>query len=540
MVLALGTGAFAAPMSRIDSLMRELDETIGRRDMFMEAKEREIDSLKKRVDGAADNASRFNAMGDLFDVYLSYDADSAFVYADRRKALGDAMANDEMVIHARLNQANILGVTGSFKESLEIIDSICRDDLPDYLVPYYYHIKRLIYGNMADYSLRSDDRDRYLALTGLYRDSLLTVNDRNSWAYALIQGDAYNAAGQPRRAIETLNAFLDNHRVSDHEQAIFAYTLAEAYHSLGDSDNEKLNLVISSIGDLRAGVREYVSLRKLAMMLYGEGEVEKASELMRICLADAVSSHSRHRIFEINEVFPMVNEMYIKEIHDQQTRLTQLVVVIGVLLLFLAVAVMYVYKQMKRARRATRLAEQTSLELREINGELKTANEKLSQANGEIREHSHVKTEYIGRYMELSLQNIDTLSAYRKHLRKLLAGGKLDQVVKSLDSDAAIDDEYKKFYADFDRTFLNLFPTFIEDFNALLEPEGRSAVKTEGALTTELRIYALIRLGITDSVKIAKFLRYSVTTIYNYRTKVRNRALGDRSELEQKVMNIGK
>ena len=538
--LASAPSAHAIGKQPIDSLMQTLDTTIKHRGEYSARKEAELDALQHELDTARTDDARFDRLGALFDAYLSYDADSAIAAAVRREEVGIRTGSQEKILNARLNLANILSLTGSYTEALDIIKQIHLKDLPDYLYPYYFYIKRLTYGNMADYAVRESDREYYRRLTAQYRDSLLAVNDRETWTWSLIKGDTYNETGQYEQAIATLDAYLASHEVSTHEEAIFAYTLSEAYRKLGDRENEKRYLLISAINDLRSGVREYVSPRKLALILYEEGDIERAYQLMRICLADATSSNSRQRIFEINEDFPLVNEMYVSTIRSQQHRLRNMLVLIGVLLLILAVALFFVYKQMKRARNATRLANEANTELRRLNDELHRANAKLHQANADIAEHSYVKTEYIGRYMEQCLQNIDALAAYRKQLRILLAGGKIDKVAKTLDSDTVLDEAFKTFYNDFDKTFLKLFPTFINDFNNLLEPDGRIVPKQEGTLNTELRIYALIRLGITDSAKIAKFLRYSVTTIYNYRTRVRNRAIGDRSKLEEMVANIGR
>ncbi len=174
-----------------------------------------------------------------------------------------------------------------------------------------------------------------------------------------------------------------------------------------------------------------------------------------------------------------------------------------------------------------------------VNEELKQSNIKLHEANRNIAEISELKEVYIGRYMSQCLAYIDKLDAYRKSIGKLFGTGKTEELKRTLKSSVIIDDELKKFYEQFDQTFLSLFPTFVSDFNNLLLPGEEIIPKKEGYLNTELRIFALIRLGITDSDKIAKFLRYSLTTIYNYRTKVRNKAKGDRNSLEKEVMKIG-
>lgn len=532
--------AGAAGAQSVDSLMSELDEALVNRDSYIAAQDSAIQQLRNRVVLAADDDERFEALGHLFDSYRSFQADSALVMAGRREALARKIGSDEKLVHARLNTANILSMTGSYTEAVAILADIRSADLPDYLLPYFFHIKRLLYGNLADYAIRPEDRGYYLKKMGAYRDSLLTVNDPDGWAYALIVGDRFNSRGEYDRAVGTMQNYIREHHLAEHEQAVFAYTMSESYRQLNDRDNEKRYLLISSIGDLKAGVREYVSLRKLAMMLYADGDIERAYRLMQVCIDDATASSSRQRIIEINEVFPLVNQMYLAEIRNQQTRLKVALLAIIVLFVFLVAAAFFLYKNMKQARRATASANRANDELRSLNEMLHQTNEKLHEANAALDEQSSLKTEYIGRYMDQTLQNIDALSAYRKQLRKLLATGNIEKVGKTLDSDAVIDDMLQSFYNGFDQTFLKLFPTFIEDFNALLEPSGRTVPRSPGTLNTELRIYALIRLGITDSTKIAKFLRYSVTTIYNYRTKVRNKALGNRDELESLVAGIGK
>ena len=539
-VLAVLAAVCGARAQSVDSLMQVLDEALLHRDSYIATQDSVIQQLRNRVVLAADDDERFEALGHLFDSYRSFQADSALVMAARREALARKIGSAEKLVHARLNTANILSMTGSYTEAVEILDGIRSADLPDYLVPYFYHVKRLLYGNLADYAIRPDDRARYQGLTGAYRDSLLTVNDPDGWAYALIVGDRFNSRGEYRKGVETMQGYIRDHNLSEHEQAVFAYTLSESYRQLKDRRNEKRYLLISAIGDIKSGVREYVSLRKLAMLLYSDGDIERAHRLMQVCIDDATSSNSRQRIIEINEVFPLVNQMYLSEIRNQQKRLQIALWAITVLFVFLVAGAVSLYKNMHRARRATASANRATDELRQLNEKLHQINEQLHEANAAIAEHSSLKTEYIGRYMDQTLQNIDALSAYRKLLRKLLATGNIEKVGKTLDSDAVIDDMLQSFYNGFDQTFLKLFPTFIEDFNALLEPSGRTVPRSPGTLNTELRIYALIRLGITDSTKIAKFLRYSVTTIYNYRTKVRNKALGNRDELESLVANIGK
>lgn len=229
-----------------------------------------------------------------------------------------------------------------------------------------------------------------------------------------------------------------------------------------------------------------------------------------------------------------------RSVRNQKKSLERYIAIITVMALLLVAMLFYMRRQMVKIAKARREVEEAYNRQNKLTEELRASNEKLTDANNAIAEISELKEVYIGRYMDQCLTYIEKLDTYRKTMGKLVNSGKTGELKSLLKSSTAVDDELKAFYDQFDKTFLSLFPTFVEEFNSLLLPEEAILPKKEGALNTELRIYALIRLGITDSDKIAKFLRYSLTTIYNYRTKVRNKARGDRNSLDTEVLKIGK
>ena len=337
-----------------------------------------------------------------------------------------------------------------------------------------------------------------------------------------------------------LESYLTENEYTIHDRAICAYTLAYSYEKVGDTEKFKENLLISSIADLQASVREYISLRLLGVFLYKEGDIENAYEFLSISMDDARKCNARLRVLEINDIFPIVNEAYVRTIEEQKSRQRVMIVVISLLVVFLLLAVMWVYRQKNKTVLAHQETKEVNNRLKLLNEELVEFNHKLTEANHSIAENSQIKEEYIAQFMDQCSLYIEKNDAYRKSLNKLLNAGKIDEIRKMLKSTDVMEEELKAFYRNFDSTFLKLFPTFVDDFNELLAPGERIVLKKEGQLNTELRIFALIRLGITDSVKIAQFLRYSVTTIYNYRTKTRNKALGDRGQLEEMVMKIGR
>lgn len=530
----------AADSSRADSLLLKLDQAIKERPIYMEQKELKLVELKRQLHRQIPDEERFAILGTLLDEYRSFNTDSALHMAEEREQIAIRLGNREYIDNARMNKADVLGMTGMYKEVMDLMRNIHIDRLPVDIHPYYYHIYRTVYGLMADYAVTAYEKKLYTELTDKYRDSLLLVNKDNLLIHTLIQSDQYNVRNEYDKAIRLLTDYLALQKDYEHDVAICAYTLSESYRLKGDKEKEKEYLIVSAMADMKTAVREYISLRKLAVLLYQEGDIERAYSYVKICMEDAAACNARLRKLEILEIFPIINDAYQQKTEKQQKQMKWALVSISLLSLFLLLAIFYVYKQMKKVAAARREVIDANKRLKELNDELHLSNAQLKEANHSIAENSYLKEEYIGRYMDQCSVYLEKMDNYRRSLGKIAATGNVEELYKNIKSSKFIEGELKEFYTNFDNTFLQLFPTFVEDFNALLADDEQISLKAGERMNTELRIFALIRLGITDSVKIAQFLRYSVTTIYNYRTKVRNKAAGDRDLLEQEVMTIGK
>ena len=530
----------AADSSRADSLLLKLDQAIKERPIYMEQKELKLVELKRQLHRQIPDEERFAILGTLLDEYRSFNTDSALHMAEEREQIAIRLGNREYIDNARMNKADVLGMTGMYKEVMDLMRNIHIDRLPVDIHPYYYHIYRTVYGLMADYAVTAYEKKLYTELTDKYRDSLLLVNKDNLLIHTLIQSDQYNVRNEYDKAIRLLTDYLALQKDYEHDVAICAYTLSESYRLKGDKEKEKEYLIVSAMADMKTAVREYISLRKLAVLLYQEGDIERAYSYVKICMEDAAACNARLRKLEILEIFPIINDAYQQKTEKQQEQMKWALVSISLLSLFLLLAIFYVYKQMKKVAAARREVIDANKRLKELNDELHLSNAQLKEANHSIAENSYLKEEYIGRYMDQCSVYLEKMDNYRRSLGKIAATGNVEELYKNIKSSKFIEGELKEFYTNFDNTFLQLFPTFVEDFNTLLADDERISLKAGERMNTELRIFALIRLGITDSVKIAQFLRYSVTTIYNYRTKVRNKAAGDRDLLEQEVMTIGK
>ena len=529
---------YAKDNKSTDALLREIDGIIKNRQTYGAEKEARIADLKKLLVEAASDEQRYGFCGRLFDEYRAYNLDSSFVYAQRKEELAHRLNKLDYLDDSAMNMAEVMGTTGMYKEALELLGKIDKKTLPDYLYGYYYHLYRTIYGLMGDYAVTEKAKKEYYRMTDLYRDSLLQINASDSLGHALVMADKYIVHARYDEAIDMLMEYYSKPSLDDHAQAMITYTISEGCRLKGDKQGQKHYLALSAIADLKSAVKEYVSLRKLASLVYEAGDIDRAYNYLKCSLEDATLCNARLRTLEISQVFPIIDQAYQLKTKRQQQEMKVSLICISLLSVFLLVAIFFVYKQMKKVAAARREVVDTNTLLQELNEELHDSNSQLKEMNHTLSEANYIKEEYIGRYMDQCSTYLDKMDLYRRSLNKIAAAGRVEELYKAIKSSQFLDEELKEFYANFDVTFLQLFPSFVEEFNALL-PEPMQPKPGE-QLNTELRIFALIRLGITDSTKIAQFLRYSVTTIYNYRTRVRNKAVGERDEFEAKVMQIGK
>ena len=529
---------YAKDNKSTDALLREIDGIIKNRQTYGAEKEARIADLKKLLVEAASDEQRYGFCGRLFDEYRAYNLESSFVYAQRKEELAHRLNKLDYLDDSAMNMAEVMGTTGMYKEALELLGKIDKKTLPDYLYGYYYHLYRTIYGLMGDYAVTEKAKKEYYRMTDLYRDSLLQINASDSLGHALVMADKYIVHARYDEAIDMLMEYYSKPSLDDHAQAMITYTISEGCRLKGDKQGQKHYLALSAIADLKSAVKEYVSLRKLASLVYEAGDIDRAYNYLKCSLEDATLCNARLRTLEISQVFPIIDQAYQLKTKRQQQEMKVSLICISLLSVFLLVAIFFVYKQMKKVAAARREVVDTNTLLQELNEELHDSNSQLKEMNHTLSEANYIKEEYIGRYMDQCSTYLDKMDLYRRSLNKIAAAGRVEELYKAIKSSQFLDEELKEFYANFDVTFLQLFPSFVEEFNALLTEPMQP--KPGEQLNTELRIFALIRLGITDSTKIAQFLRYSVTTIYNYRTRVRNKAVGERDEFEAKVMQIGK
>ena len=343
-------------------------------------------------------------------------------------------------------------------------------------------------------------------------------------SYVLLLANKLITEGKHEEALKEIEKQFNDTTINKRLKGMLAYNVAEAYQRLGDDDNYLYYLIQSAIYDLKLSIREYVALPKLALILYEKGDIVRAYNYLTCSMNDAVICNARLRTIETTSIYPIIDRAYRLKEYRNNTIKKALFTGITILILFLGSSIMYVKKQNRKLADARKA--------------LSNANIQLSAANEELSQLNQVKQQYLAYYLDQCTMYLDKLEDYRRSLSKLAINSKINELFKAIKSEQFIEEEREKFYKSFDETFLKLYPNFVEQFNNLLNDDEKIYPKKGELLCTEIRIFALIRLGISDSNKIARFLRYSINTIYIYRSKVRNKAKGDKNDFENQIMKI--
>ena len=505
-----------------ERILRELDEVIEKKSEFGAERERTIAQLKQRLANERDDALKYTICDELFGQYLHYQADSALHYVDEMGKYVDAAKQPGAEARMIINRADAMGVMGAYNEALQVVERIDRNSVtPDVVLKYYYAM-RTYYGWMADYTIIPSEKERYIRRTACYRDSVLMLVPEGagrsvSLAEKMVLDSQFDAA------IPVLNKALSQ-PMSMQEKAYVNYTLASVYEVKGDTEMLVYYLAQTAIIDLTMSVREYASLQRLAWALYEQGDVERAYRYLRCSMEDAVACNARLRFLEVTEIFPIVNDAYSDRVAGERRILNILFLTLAVIAVLLVIVALRLYSWNKRLSR-----------MREG---LASANEELKAVNETLAQTGKIKEVYIANYLDRCVNYLDKLEQYRRSLEKLAMASRTEELFKAIRSDQFLRDERREFYTEFDKSFLELFPRFIDDFNRLLEEDAQISPKKGELLNTELRIFALIRLGVTDTARIAHFLGYSLATVYNYRSRIRNKVKGDKDAFEQEVMKL--
>lgn len=517
----------------LDSILLELDKTIEHKGIFEKQKEKRIADLKNLLSISDITLEQnYDINTRLYNEYKSFIPDSAIVYLAKNIKIAESIDNEIWVNDSKMNLSLLYSIAGMYLDSDRLLNSIDTKNLHGELRVKYYDIRKQLF---YYYPASQLSEKQY----NIYRDSLLTLLDLESNFAKIIYSEKLIHLGQYEEARNLLLPMYKDAEPDSHWLAVLAFSIGETYRGEQNYEMQKKYYAISAMSDIKNVIKENASMRALAIAFYETDDVGRSYKYVQQSMEDAIFSNARFRTMEVSQVFPIIEQSYQHKLEKQKNRLFYLLICIGVLSILLAITIVFIYIQLHKLAKARHSLSETNKQLHDLNEDLHKSNRKTQDINKELFEANLLKETYISQFLDTCSMYIDKLEKYQNTLNRKAMDRKMDDLYKMLKSKDMIENEVKELYEIFDNIFLHLYPNFVEEFNSLLLEEEQIQLKPNELLPPELRIFALIRLGITDSSKIASFLRYSTTTIYNYRTRVRNKSAVPRDEFEDYVMKIG-
>lgn len=525
----VGMARAAKVQFNTDSLLRVLDGIVEGCEHIEEKKQGMIAASRARLEKAKGDSARFVALGEMFMQYRKYRLDSALYYARQRVEIASNREWRDSLSLAMMNVADGLKGLGRFQSGLAMLRSLPDDKYVKTNNYYYYLLHSITLSIYKEYS-DVEQNKYYEKLLRQYRDTVMYINKDDEPEYVINKAEILRSDGQCEEALDLLTEFRNLHPDAVADDATYWCTIAEVYRQLGNVDAEKYCFAMAAIIDKRNCIKTYTSLPNLALLLNEEGDQERAYRYITCAMGDIMEGNARSRLLQVSQYMPIIVDAYAQV--QRQKRITSITfdVVVGVLVVILVVIMV---KLRHRNRRLTEMQDKLDAK----NKELTALNDDLKVANSRLGESNKIKEAYIAHLFKICTEYIDDMEKFRVSISRKLKGGQLADI-KAMISHPVTTDALKDFFKKFDMIFLELFPDFIADFNKLLQPGAEILPKEKDSLNTELRIYALVRLGINDSTKIASFLHYSPQTVYNYRQKVRNRAAVPKDKFVEAVQSL--
>ena len=524
-------GQAEGPFARLDSLIAVQPHIVAE-------KETRLAQMKADLAAEATVLGRYGIMRRLYEEYAAYQYDSAYAYVSQCISLAQAMGDAARLNESRLNLAHILSTACLMEQARQTLAQIDTTQLtPDQFITYYRtRTDLLIY--QAEYMQGTRYADEAVRQLIAVRQRVAALDGpKDNVSYLITRAESLADGGNQQQAIDLLATLLPRYKSGDRMYSIITSTMSFHYSQLDDRDKQMEYLIKSAESDLEGCIRENTSLRAIADRLFDEGDIDRAYRYMRVAVDDANFYGTRLRNIQASGIVPKILNAYQTKQEQGNRKMMWLLGVISLIALLLVGGVVAIYQLLKRYRRLNEQKKAINEQLRQVNGQLHDTVEQLHESNALLQEREKLKEEYIARFLALSSRFIDRGEEQRKALYRLYRDRKTEELARELKSTHSGNENAQLFYENFDNAFLNIFPNFVDEVNKLLQEGGKIEVKQGKRLTTESRVLALIRIGITDNQSIANILRASLTTIYTYRSKLKARAL-DKDSFETQVKGI--
>jgi len=524
-----------------DSIFMMLDEVMKNSEKFDSEKEERLNGLKSLLtyqESESNPSEIFNINNKIIQEYWSYSFDSTITYINHNKELAIQQNNQDWTDKGKLDMALLFASSGRYKESEDILESIDKSRLSDHLQIKYFNCYEKIYSDLDYFSIDLEYKDQCAKKYKAYSDSIvpLVSHSENEALYRqeweLLDQQRFN------ECLKINSLRLSKAKIATEEFSYITFQRSMIYEQMADRKMESKFLALSAISDIKASRKDNAALAKLALRSYEKDDITKAYEYIKYSFGDAIFYNSKHRFVEIANSFSLIMEAHQLESDKKNRALRIFTVIVSVLSLVLFSLFYHVYRQKDSLLKTKQALFEINKQYKEVNTSLESTMDELKHSYHDLAEANMVKELYIGNFMKIHSSFIDKLDNYRLHVNKMLRAKKYQELHDNTITMNAIEDEINTFYLTFDKTFLSLFPNFVEELNQLLLEEEQIKLKNDEILNTELRILAVIRLGIKDSSRIAQLLRYSVNTIYNYRAKIKSKAK-NRKDFEAQILRIG-
>lgn len=534
------TSSFAQNKN-IKDLYEQLDQAIKQSQYYINQKESRITKIKKQSWQGHTPQQLLTAYYKLYEEYKAYQSDSSIYYIHQAIDLAKRNNMKSDITKLRSLLALQYSTSGAFTEALHVLQSIDKKTLnnsnkKDYYIAFYHVYGELGFSNIH---IDTDLSQEFYSKQNCCRDTLFSILSPNSEDYLMRKEVLLTSQNKLKEALKINDIRLSKCKKGSHEYGIVAYYRYLIYRSLKDEDMVKYWLLKSAICDVKCAINDQASLWILAEILSKEKDVERSYKYINFSWNANKRFCTRIRSWQISPVLGTIDHNYQAQLKKANHRLIFAIICVSLLVITLALLAFYVNKQKTYLSKARNELKKTNTQLEELNNKLSSTNDMLKASNDKLNESNSVKEEYIGQFLGTCSHYIDKLDKMRINVNKMVKNHQYNELYSMTKSSEVKEQELEELYTNFDKVFLHLFPNFVEDLNGLLKEDYQIHLSSPNKLSAMVRVFALIRLGIDDSTKIAEFLHYAINTIYNYRAKLRNGAINDRNEFEKKVRELG-
>lgn len=528
-----------AKSDTLDSLLLVLDKNITSCKIYSDKKDIRIRTLKEKLHlNQLSNETTYHLQESLYKEYKSYICDSAIFYLNKNIELAQQINDSYKLNESIIKLSYLLSSSGMYMEAIDVLkmvnkSSLSKEQLMNYFIAYDH-----VYGELGYYTQNHKIGTHYTLRSKMYKDSIYQIASPDSEIYLSMEETRLRDEGKLQEALAINDKRLSQVTINSPEYAALMYYRALIFREQKEQDNYIRCLSLSSIADIRSAIKDHASLWMLAQALLDRGDLERAYQYMNFSWTESKFYNARLRAWQSADDLSLIDDTYQLMLRQRNSELKIYILIVSLLSLLLFIALCYIYRQVKHLRTARQNLLKVNTQLENLNKELQKINFSLQTANKDLAKSNQIKEVYIARFIKLCSTYVDHLDTYRRMVHKKVLTNQITELLHLTRSNSILEEALNELYENFDSAFLNLFPNFIEQFNSLLQENEQIRPKKNNTLNTELRIFALIRLGITDSSQIAEFLHYSVNTIYNYRAKVKNKARISREDFEEVIANI--